>query len=236
MGLISGKPGDSLFSEGIFRHFKHNPLPDLFKKTEELNDDRLLALVTALIVESLLDELHRAFLPKYNNQLKKANEFTFSLKISLAEALNLIPPEILRAAHIIRAIRNAFAHNLDVNTFTALPTNLTNRLCQLRSDVYRQFGKEDANPLGSLREEYKALAFFCIAGLDGYTENLRVLRAHIEQPTFVPNLAEQVQREEYAKLTAVLATPPLSVEIRDGQRIAVYEGGVASIAPDNPPV
>src|SRR5260370_4607560 len=105
MALVDGPAGDSLFSQPAHLHFRHNPLPDLFKKTEGLNDDRLFAIVTALVVEDRLDVLLAAFLPRYK-RLTDAADCTFSVKIALLEAVAFIPTKIAGAATLIRQIRN----------------------------------------------------------------------------------------------------------------------------------
>ncbi len=229
MGLISGPKGEALFAEPLMRYFRSNPLPDLFKKTEGLADDRLLALVTALIVENRLDVLNRAFLPRYDRLADAKNEFTFSLKTRLAETLAMVPTRILTAAHIIRGIRNDFAHNLDLERFDQLDSKLLRKLTGLRSEVYGQFGPEDLKPKESLKAEFSALAFFCIVGLEAYADNLATLRRKIETPQFLEGLLLEVRQEEEAALQEVTSKPPLSVEVRDGQRIERYENGVVKI-------
>src|ERR1700687_1436110 len=86
MGLFSGKKGETIFSEPLLTFFRHNPLPELFQQTEGLKDDRLLAIVTALIVEDRIDAVLGSFLPRYV-RLTEKTEFTFSMKIALVEAL-----------------------------------------------------------------------------------------------------------------------------------------------------
>src|SRR5215207_965933 len=101
MGLISGHKGEALFTEPLMRFFRHDPLPELFSKTEQLQDDRLLAIVTALIVEDRLDVALKSFLPRYT-RLEAGADFSFSMKIALAESLALIPTRILSAATVLR--------------------------------------------------------------------------------------------------------------------------------------
>ena len=228
VGLLSGEPGESLFSEPLLRYFKQNPLPEFFRKTELLHDDRLIAIVTALIVESLLDELHGAFLPRYKKLIEN-NEFTFSLKIRLAESLSLIPPSILRTTDILRRFRNEFAHNLDIVTFEQCPDKLQNQLTTARSNAYARFGKDSAAALPSLNDEFKGLAFYCIVGLESYRENHKTLGAHLEEPDFVSRLTTQVRAEEETLMREILSKPPISVEERGHQRIERYEGGVVNI-------
>lgn len=73
------------------------------------------------------------------------------------------------------------------------------------------------------------MAFFCIVGLEAYAENLATLRHRIATPQFLEGLLQQVRQEEEAAMREVTSKPPLSVEVRDGQRIERYEKGVVKI-------
>src|ERR1043166_9666104 len=90
-GFVSGPQGESLFTEPLIRFFRENPLPEFFSKTADLKDDRLLAIVTALIVEDRVDAALQSFLPRYA-RLTSASDFTFSMKIALMESFAFIPP------------------------------------------------------------------------------------------------------------------------------------------------
>ena len=228
MGLFSGKKGETIFSEPLLTFFRHNPLPELFQQTEGLKDDRLLAIVTALIVEDRIDAVLGSFLPRYV-RLTEKTEFTFSMKIALVEALGQIPPNILAAASVIRKIRNEFAHHLEIKAFTELKITLVSDLRNHRAAVYGVFGETGQKPKPSLLEEYKALAFFCIAGLDAYRENLAYLRAKIEDPDFIDSLVKKSEAENRAELDAILAQEPISVEVQDGNTIERYARGVVNI-------
>jgi hypothetical protein len=210
------------------RYFRHNPLPELFTKTEGLSDDRLLALVTALIVEGRLDATLSSFLPRYA-RLTDASDFTFSLKIALLESLAFVPPQVCSAADLLRKVRNEFAHNLDISSFDQLKPKLRSEICNLRASVYGVFGSDERKPKDTFLAEFKALAFFCIVGLDAYQENLSYLRTHIETPDFVDALLKKAHEENWAELKSVLEAGPTSVEVRDGQRIERYEKGVVRI-------
>src|SRR5262249_27348607 len=98
-GLACGPVGDSIFTYPFFGWSEENELPELFKRTAGLNDHRLLALVSVLIVENRLDKILAVVCPRYNC-LTELNEFTFSFKIRMLEALALIPKSITEAAHI----------------------------------------------------------------------------------------------------------------------------------------
>jgi hypothetical protein len=227
--FFSGQEGESLFHEPLLRFFRHNPLPDLFSKTAGLTDDRLLAIVTALVVEQGVDVLLGSFLPGYKH-LAEERDFTISLKIGLAKALGFIPPRILRAATMIRKIRNEFAHDLDIGSFAQLKEDLIRDLTRLRIEIYRHSGADQTKPEPSLVEEYSAIAFFCIAGLDAYRENLAYLRSKIQTPKFIASLFEESTVENESELREVLEQEPISVEIRDGARIERYSRGVVRVS------
>lgn len=177
MTLWSGKEGESLFTKPLLRFFKENPLPELYRKTGSLNDDRLLAIVTALIIEDRIDAALGSFLPKYR-KLTENTDFTFSLKIALCEALGQIPPSILNAANTLRKIRNEFAHNLDITSFTGIKESLTRALITQRANVYGAVADKLREPRSSLVEEFRAVAFFCISGLEAYRHNMDYFARH----------------------------------------------------------
>lgn len=62
MNIFDGPEGESLFKQPVLPIFRQNPLPELFKKAEQ-SDDRLMALLTALVVlkEGSTDVLLRLF-------------------------------------------------------------------------------------------------------------------------------------------------------------------------------
>ena len=228
MALFSGKKGESLFTEPLLRLFTENPLPELYRKTGSLNDDRLLAIVTALIVEDRIDAALGSFLPKYQ-KLAESTDFTFSMKIALCEALGQIPSSILTAATIIRKFRNEFAHNLGITSFGEIKQPLLQAAMTLRAAVYGAVADELRNPKDSLVEEYKGLAFFCISGLEAYRQNMAYLAKYISTPEFAESLYKKCEEENQAELKAVLAEKPISVEVMDGHRIERYGKGLVNI-------
>lgn len=226
-GLFSGNKGESVFCEPLLRFPRENRLPEFFQKTAALNDERLLAIVAALIVEDRLDAALGAFLPRYG-RLSDAKEYTFSLKIALLEALALIPPRILAAATIIRRIRNEFAHDLELESFSQLKGSLSNALMNLRADAFGHLGER--KPLATFGQEYEQLAFYCIAGLDTYRDSLSQLRSQIQKPEFVQSLSAQVVGESLAELNSIYGEGPVSVEYKDGQKYERFARGVVRIS------
>ena len=85
----------------------------------ELEDDRLIAVVAALCVEEAIQSLLQAIGPGFK-ELEEDADFSFSMKIKVARALQMLPARILTASDLVRQIRNAFAHNLDLKSFENL--------------------------------------------------------------------------------------------------------------------
>lgn len=188
-GLADGKPGESLFHRSFINLGRENELPELFKKVEGMNDDRLLAITSALIVENRIDKMLAAFLPGYSRQLESNADFSFSMKISLLKALNFIPPLILSAADCIRKTRNEFAHQLKKTAFSHINMSILNGLEGIVSDAYR--GVTTSPPIpppASARDRFERLTFFCVVSLDCYIVNVEALRKSISEPSFAEGL------------------------------------------------
>ena len=79
-------------------------------------DDRAVALVGALLIETAVNDLVSAHVPGYKS-LADNRDFTLSMRIALARALKLCPARLLGAADTVRAIRNDFAHKLVLQSF-----------------------------------------------------------------------------------------------------------------------
>lgn len=91
----------------------------LMNHVADLNEDRLLVLVGALLVENKIHEFLSFIIPNYQSLLEN-RDFTLSMRIDLANALKLCPSRIFSCAHIIRKIRNDFVHDLSCQSFTNL--------------------------------------------------------------------------------------------------------------------
>lgn len=227
-GLFDGKFGDSLFKKPFHHFLSENELPELFKKVEGMNDHRLLAIVTALLIETRADKALGLFLPGYS-KLLSANGFTFSMKISLLEALKFVPPSITTSAHCLRKIRNEFAHDLSKVDFSSIDEKLQRSLRSLREDAYR--GKETYfSGERPFFDAFKQLSFFCIAGLDLYTVNIKVLRDEISREDFINNLDQRVKDMNDNTINQIMSQSPASTELQDNLLIERYERGVVKIS------
>ncbi|MEH2419750.1 MAG: DUF4145 domain-containing protein [Nostoc sp.] len=227
-GLCDGKLGDSLFRKPFHHFLRKNELPELFNKVEGVNEHRLLAIITALLIETRLDNLLGLFLPRYSKLLNASN-FTFSMKINLLEALNFVPPSITTSAHCLRKIRNEFAHDLSKVDFSSIEEPLKRSLRSLCENAYR--GKETP-VLGErpLFDAFKQLSFFYIVGLDAYTINRKVLRDEISREDFINNLDQLVKDMNDSTIKQIMSQSPASTEIQGNLLIERYERGVVKIS------
>jgi hypothetical protein len=223
-GWIDGTPGECLFHRPYPSLFRENPVPDLFRKLDGINDDRLTAVVTALIVEDRLDHLLSRFMPRYR-KLADAEQCTFSLKIRLLEALNLVPARITAMADCLRQIRNEFAHDLATTTFDGLPSKLRDRIVGLRNDICLR----SDGPAPSLSHAIDNLRFFCVLALDLYSVNVQALREAITDKAFLDELRRVIDERGESQLKEVVSKPPMSIERHGDTTVTRYEGGVVDI-------
>jgi DNA-binding MltR family transcriptional regulator len=123
---------------------------NLFTYNEK--DDRNKAIMGSSFLEMTLTQVLKAFLPQNDKEVEKLINpgngalGTFSSKISLVYVLGLMDKIVKTDLHLIRKIRNEFAHNIDVSfddkkiagwckalkwhretILTAPPPNATNR-------------------------------------------------------------------------------------------------------------
>lgn len=91
---------------------------------DDLKGDRLLVLTSDLLVENVVDKYLSTIMPSYEKELQNNRECTFFFKICVAKALKLTPIKIFDAANIIRKVRNAFAHTLEIKDFSNLDEKL----------------------------------------------------------------------------------------------------------------
>jgi DNA-binding MltR family transcriptional regulator len=103
------------------------------------SDDRGCAIVSAAILDALLERLLRkSMLPNYSDPLfgTYGPLGSFAVKIDLAVALGILTPTEGADLHTIRKIRNAFAHQIDPLEFSRQPiVNLVQGIRLRRSTV-----------------------------------------------------------------------------------------------------
>jgi hypothetical protein len=187
-----GPEGETLFNRQ-FARVRRNELPSLFIQVEDLHDHRLLALVTALIVENRIEVLLEGLCPRFN-RLTEIQTFGFSLKIRMLEALSLIPRSITDACHLIREIRNEFAHNLEITCFADMPPKTMRKMATLLKRVKSDWGKSELTN-DTLSKNFRQISFLAIVGVDGYRDNTDRLRIKISKPEFIEELRKEAKEE-----------------------------------------
>jgi hypothetical protein len=140
----------------------------------EAEDDRLVALVGALCVESSIDSLLIAAAPGFPQYLEDT-AFTFSVKTKMAESLRLLPKRILTACDLVRQVRNQFAHDLDKKHFEDLGSKSREKL----EPCVKAFNNAERNP-NEPQRLFKELVSYVLIALKVYTEQVSRLRSYVE--------------------------------------------------------
>ena len=178
---ISGPKDQSLFYHAKLSLVK-GKIKDIQARLDErwqhyskVKDDRLVALIAALCIESSIDVLLTAVAPGFLPYAEDT-DFTFSVKIKIARSLRLIPGRILKACDLIRQIRNEFAHHVHYKRFEDLPEDkYLNKL----EPYVRNFNNAKRDPK-EVQRLFKELVSFTLLALIIYTEQVSRLREFIE--------------------------------------------------------
>jgi len=172
---IDGPPSESVFHHPLEDVLNEESQRELQAQIEEtvghvaaLNEDRLLVLVGALLVENAVDGLLSAVMPGYES-LRRNRDVTLSVRIELARALQLCPSRLFTCADVVRQVRNDFVHDLSVDTFAKLPQY---RVQSIR-DRLSEFNPQEVLGKGNA-EVFKKLVYFLVLALRVY--RLHVLR------------------------------------------------------------
>lgn len=184
---IEGSKGYSVFYRAIiwcmppdYEAELQSRIDKMLRHVQGLNNDRLLVLQSALIIENALDEMLAAIMPGYR-QLQKKRDFTFSLRIEVAKALRLIPAKILSCADLIRSIRNDFVHNLSIDAFSRLEPLTLQSMRDKASNLNVQTYEEYA-------DIFREFAVLTAVSLYVYTEHISRLNDFIRSKDLPPNL------------------------------------------------
>lgn len=213
-GLAQGPQGESILSGPLWGMMAErvNELPELFQKTAGLNDHRLLALVTAMIVEDRINKVLSAFFAR-PKLIVDNDKFTFSMRIRVLEAANIIPLHITEACDIIRDIRNTFAHQLDITSFDQIdkPWKRVSGLISRRPDIVGSRGE-------SRLDQFRSLSFVAIVGLDSFKTSARLLREALQNPAVINKIAKEHATKCDLEFSAALAKGPHSaIQQSDGK-------------------
>lgn len=181
---IEGVEGETLFwhlkewlvvehTEDIQAH-----LDTMWQHYKDVTDERLMALVGALCIETSLDVLLGNFIENYE-LLRTDSDFTFSIKIKIARSMCLIPNKILNSCGLTRQVRNEFAHNLEISCFNHLEAKYSGKF----EPYVREFNVRDRD-WSDLVSLYRDLVSFTIAALTAYSFQLRALKSYLKTNSF----------------------------------------------------
>jgi len=182
------------FMLGVDQAYWNSKLPPLWKKIKEASDDRAFVILLALVIEHLVDETLETWMPRYK-ALSEHQDFNFSIKLELLNALSLVPGFIIRGSHCIRQLRNDFAHDLNIEKLEQLAKKVE-MLRNLSDEVVVQ---KDLVKGSSARDLAKFLSFVVCVGLLGYRENMKYLRKAIEKDDYLNGLKSRLNEEIMTK-------------------------------------
>ncbi|MBI5579606.1 MAG: hypothetical protein HY895_10675 [Deltaproteobacteria bacterium] len=172
VGFFDGEKGKSLWQFPLMKFGSGSRMEEILSHTKNVNDDRMLSLLTALLIENRVEHILSEMLPKFSALLEDT-DFTFSMKLRLLESFNIIPIQLIRSAGIIRKIRNAFAHDIANIKFENLDKKLLSKLIGYREYIYRnkETKEQQTENKNSYFKSYNSLSWYCMIGLDSYIEN-----------------------------------------------------------------
>jgi len=185
---VEGPSGESVFRRliswcvptGASERFQQKIDEEILAHVRELNDDRLLVLVGALIIENAVDELLAAIMPGYRS-LRDKRDCSFSMRVEIARALRLIPSRILNCADFIRGLRNDFVHDLSIEKLDKLkPSRIQSMRDRLSAFTSQEFEEE--------AETFRMLVVWTAVALYGYTMHVARLNDFIRSNEFYASL------------------------------------------------
>ncbi|AOW20723.1 hypothetical protein [Urechidicola croceus] len=208
---ISNK-NNCLFTEQFdsWERFDWNEdMPPYFKRLNEINDDRSFVILACSVMEYQIDRFLKTFIPK--PEIIINDNANLNNKILIIQAFNLIPPHFVQIMNTIRNIRNDFAHNLNIDSFS--DSNKSEKLPKHIKEMERLWEKfkNDMcywNKGESLRLMYKDIWRVCVEGLRVYESNVRLFRQETEKVEFIEHLqklsTELADKREKDEQEAVL--------------------------------
>jgi hypothetical protein len=163
-----------------------------FQHIVKLKDDRLLVLISDLLLENTIDNYLSAIMPTYKENISdNKRDFTFYSKICIAKALKLSPQKFFDGADVVRKIRNEFAHNIETATFEALKPKLTDEIKNVLKTYYPIKSPTDK----TLQEQFKSLTMCTYIALNATVENIRSLNSFLRDDIFYDTLLIYCQKQ-----------------------------------------
>lgn len=167
-------------------------------------DDRSMALLSALVCEKYLDRTLGMLMPRYKQALLNGQAATFSTKIKVLSALDIIPRHITKAADLVRSVRNKFAHKLDLDHLGELPDDLRNQIKDYCASRVTNATPED---IADLKACFKVIVDHATGVLLSYATSMDLLNKAIREPSFVALLMSNPEALKEIAGQYLLANP-----------------------------
>jgi hypothetical protein len=187
---LNGPEGQSLFYKPIEKLFNDEEAEKIgegfdasMDKLVEIEHDRALVLTGSLIVENRLEEVLLALMPGFS-KIREDTKFTFSIWIDILEAMCVLPKRILKCVNLIRKIRNAFAHGLNIDSLDILA--MDEKKCHLVNSMPSLIHEFNAPPLpnDTYAIQFRALTSLTAAALQVYACHISELTKFIRTEDF----------------------------------------------------
>lgn len=193
---IAGPEGDTLFWHAVEylvadkQAELQNALDETWKHYESITDERLMAIVGALCVEEAVQSVLQAFAPGVKT-LEDDSAFSHSMKIKVTRSLKILPARILTACDLVRNIRNAFAHNLELKAFGDLDER---RFLSKLEPAVRAFNTSERDGTDHAKL-FRALISFILLALQVYSRQAATLREWLASPESREQFAAWVRKK-----------------------------------------
>lgn len=233
--LFRGDQGSCVFKRPLIildEHDKKETLPVFIQRLQGTVDHRSLALLGALVLEHHLDSMLSAFMPKYKKLTDKSDSFTLSLKIAMLSALHLIPEHLTGCADVVKDVRNAFAHKLELDSFENLDGTIRDRIKTRCIEIHGTSYVK--SKLTTASEQYWEVLFFAVSGLCLYLSNVITLRSRLDNPEFIKELESTAQHQSTEAMAEIMKAKPISTRFENGLQIDTYERKIVHVGPVKP--
>ncbi|MFA5049982.1 MAG: hypothetical protein WC501_03155 [Candidatus Micrarchaeia archaeon] len=225
--FFSGNEKEILFDEPCSELgnliMRTNELPDLFLKIQKTGDDRSFVIISALVLESVLDQFLEGYIPKYKKLLENEGNFVFSTKINLLKSLELIPTLILSCAETVRKTRNKFAHNLNFDSLEKLGKD-ANPLKTQYNQIYSRYGENASDK--TMREIFNGVVSYSISGLIAYIPNIKALNTKIRSKRFREEINAENKINFEKQIDGLAKEKPAETVKTEGFLIKKYKNGI----------
>ena len=163
---------------------------------------RAFVILTALIIEETIDAILDAWISDYKDLLKaSSNELTFGFKISLLRSFNLISPHWLHGADCIRQLRNAFAHEMTIDTLEQLESYYSNNPQKKdHAKSLRKFFCDTTNTNQGNTEKFdfvfKIMSLGIITTLEQEIALVKLYKEKITEDKFVKKIKKEAEEKK----------------------------------------